>query len=313
MRRALPFAATGVTLVFAWLAVRDVDAADAWRAARNADVRWLPVALTVFAIAIWLRALRWRLLFPTASRPPQRLVTRALLVGYFFNTILPARAGEAARILALTRGARSSRAEAAATVVVERAFDVLTLLGLLFVLVPWLPDVTWLRPAAWLGAALSIALLVVIVVLAVWGDRPLRRALRPFGPRAEAAGTNLGVGLAALRDLRVAVEAIAVTVVSWVALGISFWLVMLAFGLGLSPAAGMLVLIATGVGSILPSSPAGLGVFEAATVFALHAYGISDSTALSFAVVLHVINIVPFLAAGALVPGALRLAPRAPC
>lgn len=309
MRRVLPVVAVAVTLVFAWLAVRDVDAADAWRAARDSDPRWLPAAVAVFLFSIWLRAVRWRLLFPPGARPPQRIVTRALLVGYFFNTILPARAGEAARVLALTRATRSSRAEAAATVIVERTFDVLALLALLFVLVPWLPDVTWLRPAAWLAAALAALLLVAIVVLARWGDRPLRRALRPFGARAEAAGGNLGVGLAALRDARVAAEALALTAISWVVLGLSFWLVMRAFDLGLSPIAGMLVLIATGVGSILPSSPAGLGVFEAATVLALHAYGISDSTALSFAVVLHVVNIVPFLAAGAIVPGMLRTRP----
>ena len=35
------------------------------------------------------------------QRPPLREVTRALLVGYFFNNILPMRAGEAARVISL--------------------------------------------------------------------------------------------------------------------------------------------------------------------------------------------------------------------
>jgi hypothetical protein len=46
---------------------------------------------------------------------------------------------------------------------------------------------------------------------------------------------------------------------------------------------------------ILPSSPAALGVFEGATVLAITAYGISDSQAVSYALVLHALNALPFL------------------
>jgi uncharacterized protein (TIRG00374 family) len=69
--------------------------------------------------------------------------------------VLPARAGEAARVVALNRTSGTSIVEATATVVVERLFDVLCLLGLLFVLAHWLPHVTWLRAAAVLAVVLT--------------------------------------------------------------------------------------------------------------------------------------------------------------
>jgi glycosyltransferase 2 family protein len=78
---------------------------------------------------------------------------------------------------------------------------------------------------------------------------------------------------------------------------------MLGFDLGLSPAAGLLVSVAVGVAMVLPASPAALGAFEAATVVALDAYGVPRSEALSYALVLHALNLVPFLVAG---PLALR-------
>jgi len=59
--------------------------------------------------------------------------------------------------------------------------------------------------------------------------------------------------------------------------------------------AGLLVVIGIGLSMILPSSPAALGVFEGATVVCLGAYGISDSRALSYALVLHALNFLPFL------------------
>jgi uncharacterized membrane protein YbhN (UPF0104 family) len=59
---------------------------------------------------------------------------------------------------------------------------------------------------------------------------------------------------------------------------------------------------------ILPSPPAALGIFEGATVVVLSAYGVDGSTALSYALVLHALNVLPLLAVGA----ALALTRRLP-
>ena len=68
---------------------------------------------------------------PLAGIPPvDRVVTGAVLIGYFFNTILPARAGEAARVVVLKQRAGTPRFEAVGTVGAERVLDVLVLLVL---------------------------------------------------------------------------------------------------------------------------------------------------------------------------------------
>jgi glycosyltransferase 2 family protein len=59
--------------------------------------------------------------------------------------------------------------------------------------------------------------------------------------------------------------------------------------------------VAVGLGMILPSAPAAVGVFETAALIALAAYGIPRTTALPYAVVLHLVNFVPFVLTGALV------------
>jgi uncharacterized membrane protein YbhN (UPF0104 family) len=51
---------------------------------------------------------------------------------------------------------------------------------------------------------------------------------------------------------------------------------------------------------IVPSAPAAVGTFEAAIVLALDAYGVGPSRALAAAVVLHALNLFPFLVAGGL-------------
>jgi uncharacterized membrane protein YbhN (UPF0104 family) len=313
-RIALPYLGLLVSVAFGYLAVRKVDAGEAWAAARSSDPVWLVPALGTLAAAVLMRAIRWRFLFSPQTRPPLGAVVRALLVGYFFNSVLPARAGEAARVVALHRSRGNSRAELAATVLVERVFDVVALVLLLFAASPWLPDVSWARGAALFAGALGLACVALAVSVAVWGDRPFRLLLRPLAllpflgeERIAGAALNLVGGLAAVRRPALAVVAMAWTTASWLMLGLSSWFVLREFHLGLSPLAGLLTVIAINLALVLPSSPAAVGVFEAATLVALSAYGVPTSEALPAAVILHLVNLVPYLLAGAVVvPGATR-------
>lgn len=111
-RRARPFllvAGLVVTVAGIVIAVRGVALEDAADALAGARLWWLAPSLAVFVVGVWLRGLRWWALFRGARRPPLGEVTRALLVGYFFNSILPLRAGEAARVIgASARQARNA-------------------------------------------------------------------------------------------------------------------------------------------------------------------------------------------------------------
>ena len=297
-----------VSAGFTYLAVRGVDFAEVRAALAESNYWWLAPALGSLAIGIAVRALRWQLLFRRETRPPFRAAASALLVGIFVNSILPARAGEAARVVVLNQQEGTSRVEAVGTVVLERALDVVCLLLLLFVISPWLPQVSWLLPAAILGAVVAVGLAVVAWVLARFGDRPLRAALRPLArlrfvdaTRVDRAGANLAQGFAGLRDWRLLAAALVLTTFSWLWLSLSMWFVLRAFELGLSPVAGVLVAVAVNLGMILPSSPAAVGVFEAATLVALSAYGVPKEEALGTALVAHVLNFLPFIIVGLLV------------
>jgi uncharacterized protein (TIRG00374 family) len=315
--RPLLFAAgLVVTAACTYLAVRGVKLDDALDALADSDLRWLVPTSIVLGFALWLRVLRWWVLFDPSSRPPLRAVGHAAFVGYFFNNILPARAGEAARVLALYSRARTPRAETIGTVVIERVFDLLALLFLLFASYPLLPEISWLKAAALFGIAVVTGLVAVIFLLVRYDDRAVRWLLSPLrrlpgahtGARVERAVVNATRGLVALREPRVALRGMALTIASWVTLGFSFWILMAAFDLDLPVVAGMLVVVAINLSLVLPSSPAALGVFEAATVVALRAFDVPQAEALSYALVLHLLNFLPFLVIGAVLlgPGALR-------
>ena len=302
LMRAAVWVGLLISAAFAYLAVRDAHLDEVWSSLTGSDYQWVVPALGVMTAAFFLRALRWHVLFAPSRRPPFRLTASALYVGYLFNNILPARAGDAASVLALNRRARTPVAEATGTLVVERAFDLLSLLLLLFVALPWLPDLSWVRAAGFLAGALLLTIAIVVMALAAFGERPFVFAGRHLARLRLFSGLGLGdapaqlfQGLHGLRRLSTGLLAFLLTALSWLVLAVGFWLVTIAFDLGLSLLAGLLVVIAVGLGMVLPSSPAALGVFEGATVLALSAYGIPDSQAVSYALVLHALNALPFL------------------
>ena len=308
MKRALIVAAALIVGVFVWLAVRTIDLELTWQALREAEAVWVVPSLALLALSAPLRALRWWAVFAPGRRPPLKAATKALLIGLFFNSILPFRAGEAARLVYLARRTGVSRAETLATIAVERVFDVLALVLILFVSLPFLPEVTWLQAAVWLALVLGVGLGLAVGVLFVFGDRALRALLWPLRwlpflsvERLEWAPRNLGSGLAALRSLEVAGAGAVLTILSWLVLATSTWALMPAFDLDLGFEAASLVLVAVGLAMIVPSPPAALGVFEGAVVVALVAFDVDASVALSYALVLHAVNFVPYLAAGLLV------------
>ncbi len=297
--------AIAVTVVFGWLAIRGVDLGEVWRSLREAKLRWLALSLAVLGLAIFVRAIRWRALFLPATRPGIGPATAATLVGLAVNSVLPMRAGEAARVIALGRTG-TSRVETFATIVLERVLDVFFLLLLVIVAAPLLPEVSWIGGAVALAAVLAAGLAAAAVTLAVWKDRPVHALAGLLGrlplvtaEHVEHGGESLARGLAGLRHGRIALAGSALTTGSWLLIAFSFWLATLAFDLDLPVSAGVLVLGAIGLSLLLPAAPGGLGVFEAATVLALDAYGVSREDALSYAFALHAINLFPFLLAGA--------------
>jgi uncharacterized membrane protein YbhN (UPF0104 family) len=92
--------------------------------------------------------------------------------------------------------------------------------------------------------------------------------------------------------------ALAVTTLSWLVLAVSVWLLLLGTDIDAGFGMALLILIATNLILVLPSGPAAVGAFEAAVVVVLGAYGVARSEALSFALVLHALNLFPYLLLG---------------
>lgn len=168
MRRVLLVVALVISALFAYLAVEDAELGRTWAALADTRLEWLGPVLGVLTGAFFLRALRWRSVFTGIRRPPLVEVVRA-------------------RVVALNRWGGVPIAEATGTAFVERVFDVLSLLVLLFVFLSWFPSISWTESAV----VLTIVLAPVVVSgyrLPRNGDLRVRAAESRLGPIRHATG-----------------------------------------------------------------------------------------------------------------------------
>ncbi len=308
VRRVHPWLAVGglaTSLVFSYIAVRNVDFEVFVDALGEGTFWWVAPSLAALAAAVGLRLFRWRRLFGLATRPQRGAALRALLIGELFNSVLPMRAGELARIVALHREAGTSRSEALGTTVVERLADVVVLLLVLFAALPFLPEITWLGAAMLLFGLVALGAVATMLALQRYGARAFARLLRPLArlpglsvARTDAAAENLLRGVRGVRDLRTATVTLVSTLLAWVAVAVAYWLAMLGLDVDAGFEAAGLIVVATTFSLLIPSLPGSLGVFEAAVVVSLQPFGVDESRALSVAVVLHVISFAPFILVG---------------
>ena len=290
---ALGVAVSGALLIYLFWSVDPHDVL-----ARLAATNWafLAVSLILNLVAVWVRAWRWRYLFPPRAQTSH--LFNAVMIGYMANNVLPLRAGDVVRVyIAARHGPRFWTT--VATLVVERVLDGLAVGLMLAGLLLTLPLPSELRWPAFLFLSADVLAMVVLAIVAVapgactalvhlllhrW--RPLERRL------LDALGT-ISEGLQGVRARRHFVPILVSSVGIWVVLAVAVWMALRATHLDLPLAASWAVLAFMGLGVSLPSSPGYIGVIQAATVLALALFSVPRTEALSFSLIFHAAQYIP--------------------
>lgn len=295
-------------LLLGW-ALRDVSVSEVVHRIRTADLLLLTLAVVVSLGGLWIRALRWGvLLTPIAPRLPFRPRLAATFIGFAVNNLLPARMGEFARALSLSKLTTVGAAPAFAALIVERLFDSIILFVLLFAAMaaPGFPEDVVIAGVEVGAAALRVTVVILIAILGLFaavlrprtagrvvhfGARLLTARLRePFvgAMRAFAAGLDV------LRNPRLLVVSLFLAAVQWLFLAFSFVLGFLAFAIEDVPfAAAVFLQSLISLAVAIPSTPGFFGPFEAAAREGLSLWNVPGEQAISFAIGFHIAGFLP--------------------
>jgi phosphatidylinositol alpha-mannosyltransferase len=277
---------------------------------------WIVLALALMAMSLVLRSASWlavlRAALPdvTIRWPP---VVRATMIGVMASAVVPGRVGEPTRVLVLARRLEGSTRRllpiVAGTVVSQTLMNLLALAilaGVTFSSVPLLHG-----HLAGVLSALAVPLIALVLVLA--GPRLLalgRRSRRErVASAADAIARTLNLarrGLVVFARPRYGVAAVACQLLAWSLQWLACYSVLLALGLqshtNLATAAA--ILLAVNLSAILPATPSNVGVFQAACLVVLAAYGVGAGPGLAYGIILQAIEVLTALLLG--IPALLR-------
>jgi hypothetical protein len=235
-------------------------------------------------------------------------------IGYMGNNIYPARAGEVLRAVVLKKFEGVAISASLATIVVERVFDGVVMLGFVFLNLPELARLTVssgfignIQTLALWGAGVFLGVLALFILTAMYPERAiwfvkwLSRYVIPDRFRDQVIGlaeSFLG-GLAALRSPRDVLMIFLTSIVIWLLETGKYWFVMQAFPFEVNFFTLMLMNGIVNLATTIPSAPGYVGTFDAPGIAVLQAYGVDNAIAAGYTLVLHLALWVPITVLGA--------------
>ena len=254
------------------------------------------------------RTIRWQYLLLPSGHVPFWPACRATVIGFGANAMLPGRVGEVIRPYLLARTQRLDPTATFATIVLERALDMITLLLLFAVSVACFDSASRSMTAnaadgsigGLMAAAAALAGLVMAFVFAGHAERVgvvADRLTRPLPARVGRVVLKViaafGQGFAVLRSPAALGFAFLWSVAVWLSIALMTWLMARAFGLPLPFAGTFTLLMFMAVGVSVPT-PGGVGAFHESVRLALTSlYAADNDRAVAYAVALHALSFIP--------------------
>ena len=229
---------------------------------------WWFLAYPVLALALNLtRAEIWRLMLRKRALVSETFW--AYSVGSLVNNLLPLRLGEGARVAVLAAHARLPLAEVAAAAAIERVLDLVAVMAILLITLPFVVhnrNITYAALATSVIAAIAVVAVVVLIVARRLLERVVRWLSAVIAPKWSdvlvARWNELSRGLGVIGQPGVAAPIVAGAALVWILTVLLQWIVLRAF----QPQAE-LIDAASFVGTIsiagaIPAAPGGIGTYQ---------------------------------------------------
>ncbi len=299
---------------FLYLALRGLGINDIWEPLKSARYWWLLPGVGVYFIGVWVRSWRWHYLLRPVKLVSTPSIFPIVAIGYMGNNIYPARAGEFLRAFVLKRKEDISISASLATIVVERVFDGVVMLGFVFLNLPELATLTGtsgfignIQTLAIWGAVAFLGVLVVFLAAAMFpapAEKVIVKLIKILLPERFQVKANDIVlrflnGLESLRSPREAIMVLLTSIVIWLLETGKYWFVMQAFDFQVSFFALMLMNGIVNLATTIPSAPGYVGTFDAPGIAVLTAYGVDQGVAAGYTLVLHAALWLPITLLGA--------------
>jgi len=233
---------------------------------RNMEWKWVALAIIAEVFVYFADAWRWMVLLRPAGAPSFVSCLQAVFVGLFANDILPARTGEIIRCFLLSYKTEVHLPLALTSDFIERIMDGLWIV-LIYLIITFrvsthraVTDVMWVFG--------SVVLAISLLILWILFHRQKAHHFvnnRSWGARFVHLFEEIH-NLGHWRELR---NAFAIGGLYWLLQGLAIWAIARGDAFYFGPSEIAFLLVIKTVGTLAPSAPASMGLYQSSTVYAL--------------------------------------------
>lgn len=298
------------------LAAWQVDFSDVGHTFRDADYHWVPLALAVYVASRVVHTWEWQMTLTKVGRAPFGGMFGAILIGTLVNAVVPASAGDVAKVQIIANRYGLPRSGLIAGRGAESVVDAIIMV--MFI------AVSFTLPGTGFASQNVLALMAIGATSAFVGvffasrrlprEFPHWRVFRVLPRRAYAAlddiWPRLHDGFELIRQPRLLVLSIVLNLFGWFVDISILWAYGQAFHVDIPFAAYLSVTVAVAIITTFPITFGNVGTFEFALLKVLALYSVSSDTALAYAVGTHVFSTVFNIALGLIAMMVMRVGPR---
>lgn len=281
-----------------------VNIDDVW-----ANIKELPLylyisLLGIYIINLMLRTYRWSIIIDLSDRVHLSSIFKAIIYGYLFNTLLPAKLGEIAKVEYLSQKYNDSRSFFLGTAVIDRIFDVLIIVLFFGLSVLYSDIVMSILVNSWAPIVfLLLGFLSSIIILININKFKRYIIYMPYviKNKLEVYIDNIEDSSRVLSSLKKLFILVILSVFIWMLSCLSCFLILYSMGIQLPFYVYFFVVSAGVFGMIIPSTSANLGVYHGVATASLMLFMVTREDALSYAIIAHAFDTIPNLTFGLLI------------
>jgi len=301
-----------VTFFLLFFAFKGISVKAVLRELLKAKFGWLLLSIIISLIALISRGYRWKLLIePLGYRPSLKNTTYAVMVGYLANLAFP-RLGEVTRCGSLGTAENIPLNKLLGTVVVERIIDVISLLICILLVTIFeferlgnflkkiFTDPLNARLTQFTSFTIGFVIVIIVVLILVALILLfIRYSKRKSGSKWTALINGFIKGLVSIKHLDKPWLFVFHSVFIWLLYYLSVYVCLFAlpFTSDLGFAAALFLLVAGGLGMSAPVQ-GGIGAYHLLVSQGLLLYGVKLENGLSFATLLHSLQLVTVITTG---------------
>ncbi len=271
----------GISLACLYFSFKQINLNEVFQLIIHSNYQYILLAILFTFGQFLVRAYRWSMMFPESNQSYKSFYS-ATHIGYFFNNVLPFRAGELIKAKLVIDGKNNNAqlSYSLGTVLSEKILDtlILSVSILAFVLIGFM---------GFLNTKLIVLniFLVLLALLLIFSQLTFLDKIKNRFPKFD----EFMEGISIISHYKFTL--VFLSIIFWLNVPLYTYYAMLSLGVGMNFEQTIVLTILSTIGIAIPLAPGAIGTFHLAVIYCLNTiYNYDLSTAQSAAIMLHGIN-----------------------